>query len=209
MSNIAYFFSADGNTKVMLDGTKRVRISAPSSVSQSSNSAGQAISHTSVEGNTTISVEGKVTYSKSVSQQDNLNPYDFQRELQKARRNRQKFTLYLTTESNPLLQDYKNCVIQNVDVEVGEFLDTIEVSLVFEQVFVTAAAEATTIKMSPTDQAKLDGVGSPDGSGSRGTKTKADEKQATTMFYRDANAISGFAGGSTDISIFGNEGLEN
>lgn len=181
MSNFGYFISQDGNTKVMMDMTKKVNISLPSSVSQSSNSAGQALSHTSVEGNTIISMEGKVTYSKSTAQNENLNPIQFQQEIQKARRNRQKFTLYLSTEANPLLQDYKDCVIQNAEISVEEFLDTISVSLVFEQVFVSAAATATTIKMTPSNQAKLEGVSSASGGGTKGTKTEATEGEANDI----------------------------
>ncbi|AUR91504.1 hypothetical protein NVP1161O_062 [Vibrio phage 1.161.O._10N.261.48.C5] len=204
MKGFAYFISQDGNTKVMMDMTKRVSISLPSSVSQSSNSTGQALSHTSVEGNAIISMEGRVTYSKSVSQADNLNPVQFQQEIQKARRNRQKFTLYLTTESNPLLQDYKNCTIQNVDFSIEEFTDSVDISLVFEQVFVSASAEVTTIQMSPTDQAKLDGVASPTGGNNKGTKTEATEKETSTALYATTNWFSGALGGPTDISFGGN-----
>ena len=205
MSNFAYFISQDGNTKVVMDMTKRVSISLPSSVSQSSNSAGQALSHTSVEGNAVISMEGKVTYSKSTAQEGNLTPPQFQQEIQKARRNRQKFTLYLTTESNSLLQDYKNCVLQNVDISIEEFIDTITVSLVFEQVFVSASAEVTTIQMSPSDQAKLEGASSPTGgNGGKGTKTEATEKESGTMAYNAVNGVSGYFGGATDLSLGGN-----
>jgi hypothetical protein len=189
--SFAYFLSQDGSTKVMMDMVKRVNIDLPSSVSQSSNSAGQAISHTSVEGNAIISMEGRVTYSKSRIQEDNLNPVQFQQEIQKARRGRHKFTLYLATEFNSLLQDYKNCVIQNVNVSIGDYTDSIDVNITFEQVFVSDSAEVTTIKISPSDQAKLEGAASQDSSEKDGTKTSAKEEQKSTILQSSAAFLTG------------------
>ena len=139
--SIFYFMSQDGKTRVTLDCEKEASVSYPSSVSKASTSAGKTISHQVVEGNAIISVSGLVTVHKAITKLQNLSPLDFQEEINAVRRNATRFTLYLDFAKTKLIKDFKDCVISNAEVVLSNKMDTIEVSLTFEQVFITDSAK--------------------------------------------------------------------
>lgn len=143
---MVYFLAQDGETRVAMDSESTVSVNLPSTVARSSNMSGTSLSDDVIEGNPVISVQGKVTYSKLPSQEKHLNPIDFQKELQVARRNRKRFTLYIKNNGQPLLDSYDDCVISGVNITVDKYSDTITVNMTFEQVFVSAAAKATYLK---------------------------------------------------------------
>lgn len=196
--SVAFFISNDGSTKVCLDSTKSVNVNSPSTASQSSTLNGKGTSHTVVEGNTTISISGIVTYSKMLNQQDNLNPINLQEQLQISRRNRHKFTLYMKSDDYPLLRDYEDCTIVDVSVTAEDLANAIQVSIMFEQVFVPEIATVTTIAIAPTDSAKTEGNSTPSDTG-RGGKTAVEEGERATMFQK----TGAWASGDTDFSLFG------
>ncbi|AGH32168.1 endolysin [Vibrio phage 11895-B1] len=177
---MVYFLSSDGKTKVGLDSESTVTVSMPSTVTKSSISSGKAVSHEVIEGNVTITVSGIVTYSKSKVQEDNLDPIELQEELQKARRLSRKFTLYMAEDGGlPLLQNYDNCVISNVNVTAATYSNAVAVDISFEQVFVSEAAKKAYLKPKRSS-ATAATTNSPSDTG-QGTKTRAEEEDNRTM----------------------------
>lgn len=143
--SMVFFFSDDGDTKVCLDSETSITVDMPSSVSKSSVMSGSSVSDEVIEGNIIITVQGVVTYGKNASQKDNLNPSEFGDEIQSARRNRRKFTLFVKDYDQPLLKDYTDCVIAGASIVVDKYSDSITVMLRFEQVFVSSSATQTTL----------------------------------------------------------------
>ena len=178
---MVYFKSVDGKTNISLDIETDIQVSLPSTVSKTSNMSGIAVSDDVIEGNANISVNGVVTYSKLSSQENNLNPIQLQEALQESRRNRTRFTLYVKDYGQPLLKDYDDCVISNVDVSVGKYSDSINVSLSFEQVFVSQAAKATYLAPKSSESAKPTTANTKDSSD--GSKTHKDEKGSRTIVF--------------------------
>ena len=174
-----FFHAQDGTTKVRLDSEASISVSLPSMVSKSSNMDGSSVSDDVIEGNAVISIQGKVTYSKLKSQEKNLDPIQFQEALQDARRNRNRFTLYARSKDQPLLQNYDNCVIANVDITVDKYSDTITVSLTFEQVFVSLAAKKTYLAPISSESSKPTTSETKD-SGS-GSKENLDKQKSTFL----------------------------
>ena len=181
-----FFFAQDGETKVSLDSEASVNVSLPSKVSKSSNMSGQTVSDEVIEGNATISVQGVVTYSKLKSQEKNLDPLQFQEAIQEARRNRKRFTLNVKEYKQSLLQSYEDCVISNVDISVDKYSDTITVSMVFEQVFISDAAKKAFLAPKSSEEAKT--TTSP--LSVSGTAQK--ENQSATSSYNIATFALGF-----------------
>lgn len=140
---MVYFLSDDGSTKVSLDCEDNITVNMPSTVTKSSVSSGKAITHEVIEGNVTISVSGLVTYSKSVAQENNLDPIGLQNELQKARRDSRKFKLFMSDveDERPLYNDYDDCVISDVTVTAEKYSNAVRVDISFEQIFVSKAAK--------------------------------------------------------------------
>lgn len=189
---MVYFFAADGKTKVSLDVENNIQVSLPSSVSKSSNMRGVSVSDDVIEGNVTISMSGIVTYSKLESQTKNLNPIQLQEKLQESRRNRVRFTLYIKDYGQALLQNYDDCVISNVDISVGKYSDSINVSMSFEQVFVSQAAKASYLAPKSSEASKPTTANTKDSVD--GAKTQVDEDKGRTA----AKAIVDFFNTASD-----------
>jgi len=194
-----FFHAQDGTTKVRLDSEASISVSLPSMVSKSSNMNGVSVSDDVIEGNAVISVEGRVTYSKLKSQEKNLDPIQFQEALQDARRNRNRFTLYARSKDQPLLQNYDNCVIANVDITVDKYSDTITVSLTFEQVFVSLAAKKVFLAAKSSESAKPT-TESPKITGQAG-KAQVGEDAANTMVRSIELALTAFFGDTKDTKV--------
>lgn len=177
---MVFFLAQDGKTQVALDSEATVSVSLPSIVSKSSTMNGTSISDDVIEGNAVITVQGRVTYSKLKSQENNLNPIEFQEAIQEARRNRNRFTVNVKDYGQPLLQDYEDCVISNVDINVDKYSDTITVGLVFEQVFVSEAAKKTYLAPKRSEDAKPTVSDTKDSGNS--SKTQVEEKKSRTIF---------------------------
>jgi hypothetical protein len=171
----------------------------PSTVTKSSVSSGQTASHEVIEGNIIISTSGIVTYSKTVSSENNPTPITLQEEIQKLRRSGSKFTVYTYNNGQPLLQDYANCVISDVEFTASRFSDSIQCSITFEQVFVSAAAKKEFLKAIPSKSSAATN-NSPTDTG-QGTKTAEEEEETATIAYRSVNnGVTGLE----DFTFFGN-----
>mgnify|MGYP005991773427 CR=1 FL=1 len=177
---MVFFLDTDGTTRIGMDSTSSVSISMPSTASTSSTMSGKPVSDEVIEGNVTISVSGIVTYSKLPSQVNNLDPLSFQKSLQVARRNKRRLTVYLKDSGQPLMQNYKNCVLTNVEVTIDKFSDAITVNLGFEQIFVSQAATISFLAPKVRESAKPT-VKGPTSAG-QSTATEATEKERRTMF---------------------------
>lgn len=179
--SMVFFLDEDGETRISLDSETQVTVNMPSTVSQTSNMSGSTVSDDVIEGNITISVSGLVTYAKMESQSSNLDPLAFQKAIQVARRNRRKFTLYYKDTGQPLLQSYTNCVIENCNLLVDRFSDTITVDMTFQQIFVSAAATTTTLTTIVKESDKPTVSGTVDGGSS--TSTENTDAENTTILY--------------------------
>ena len=194
-----YFMSQDGKTELTLDSETEISVSLPSTVTKSSVSSGQTASHEVIEGNTVITTSGIVTYNKTVGSENNPNPITIQQEIQKLRRAGTKFTVYTYDNGQPLLQDYPNCVISDVNLSATRYSDTIQCSITFEQVFVPAAAKKAFLAPLPSKTAAPTN-NSPEDTG-QGTKTAEEEQQTETIaFGLVNNGITGLE----DFSFGGN-----
>ena len=180
--SLVYFLDEDGSTRVSLDTESSIVVNMPSSVSKTSNMSGTSVSDEVIEGNITIEVSGKVSYSKTNSQEDNLDPAAFKTALQACRRNRRKFTLYSSETHQQLVDSYPDCVLTNANVTVDRYTDTITVQLSFEQIFVSDAATVTTIKAVPSEAAKPT-VGDPSNTG-QSTGTTLSDEESTSILYK-------------------------
>ena len=178
---MVFFLATDGKTRVSLDSEASVSVSLPSKVAKSSTMSGKAVSDDVIEGNAVISVQGMVTYSKLKSQENNLNPVELLEALHASRRNRQRFTLYVKDDGQPLLIDYEDCVISSAEVLVDRFSDASTVSLVFEQTFVSESAKTSYLApisseaTKPTTSSRTD---SGDGS-----KENKDKNESSSIVY--------------------------
>lgn len=180
--SMVFFYDIDGSTKVGLDNTASVSVSMPAEASSSSTMSGNTVSDEVIEGNVTISVSGKVTYAKMESQKGNLNPIDFQKAIQRARSERRRFNVYYNVKGQPLMSNYKNCVLTGCDFTIDVYSDTITVSLMFEQIFISKAAKVASLSSrykesdKPTVKPVVDG-------GQTG-KTDVTTKEKTTLLKK-------------------------
>lgn len=174
---MVFFLDTDGTTRIGMDSTSSVSISMPSTASTSSTMSGKPVSDEVIEGNITISVSGIVTYSKLPSQVNNLDPLSFQKSLQVARRNKRMFTIYLNDTGQPLMQNYKDCVLTNVEVTIDKFSDAITVNLGFEQIFVSQAATVSFLSPKVSESAKPTVKGTTSAGQSTGTETTETERR--------------------------------
>ena len=194
-----YFMSQDGNTELTLDSETEISVSLPSTVTKSSVSSGQTASHEVIEGNIVITTSGIVTYNKTVSSENNPNPITIQQEIQKLRRSGVKFTVYTYDNGQPLLQDYPNCVISDVNFTATKYTDTIQCAITFEQVFVSEAAKKSFLAPLPS-KASAPTNNSPEDNG-QGTKTAEEEQQTETIAY---GLVNNGVTGLDDFTLFGN-----
>lgn len=186
--SMIFFKDMDGTTRVCLDNTASVNVSMPSTTSSSSTMNGSTVSDEVIEGNVTIAITGKVTYAKMESQKGNLNPIEFEKAIQATRRNRRRFTVYYNIKGQPLMESYKNCVLTSCDFTIDTYSDTITVSITFEQIFVSKAAEVAFL--SPRYKESDKPTIQPKGDNGTSTKTLVPEKEATSIFKGTVGGIS-------------------
>lgn len=200
--SMVFFLDTDGTTRVGLDNTASVSVSMPSEASSSSTMSGIAVSDEVIEGNVTISVTGRVTYAKMESQSGNLDPLAFEKAIQTTRRNRRRFTVYYKDTGQPLMQNYKNCVLVGCDFTIDVYSDTITVSLTFEQIFVSQAAEVSYLSPRYKESDKPTVKPTTDGGQSVGTTLKEEKKDSIlkSIFNPEGSTnvtetlITGFSG---------------
>lgn len=185
---MVFFLDTDGTTRIGMDSTSSVSISMPSTASTSSTMSGKPVSDEVIEGNVTISVSGIVTYSKLPSQVNNLDPLSFQKSLQVARRNKRRFTVYLKDTGQPLMQNYKNCVLTNVEVTIDKFSDAITVNLGFEQIFVSQAATVSFLAPKVKESAKPTVEGTTPAGQSTGTEASEEESKTVALKLKEGGA---------------------
>lgn len=178
--SMVFFLDTDGKTRVGMDSTSSVSISMPASASSSSTMSGKSVSDEVIEGNVIISIVGIVTYSKMPSQINNLDPLNLQRGLQRARRNRRRFTVYYKDTGQPLMDSYKDCVLTNADVNIDKYSDSVTVNLTFEQIFVSQAAKVSFLAPKVKEASKPTVEGTTDSS--QTTSTEIEEKESRTIF---------------------------
>ncbi|QXN60112.1 hypothetical protein KUA24_45 [Vibrio phage HNL01] len=188
---LIYFVSQSGDI-IALDGTESVEVSKDNSVSKSSMMDGTTISDGYSEGNKVISISGKVTYSKSLRQQldGTPTPLQFQRLIQQTERNHERFTLRTYKGSWPLLDDIKDCVIASNSVSITEYLDTIDVTLTIEQVFVSKSARTTYLAPQRTKQEGTSAsvADTEDSTGGKGATEEKDNRTIALALAEDGTS---------------------
>lgn len=138
-----YFLSVDGKDMIALDCEESIQYSRSNQSTKSSIFSGSTVSDGFIEGNYIVSIQGRITYSKTSRQQDNPDPIKFQNLIDQYVSRKKRFTLYTSKQGFQLLNNLENCVITDHTVTVGEYEDTILVSLTVEAQFVSNAANVT------------------------------------------------------------------
>ncbi len=178
---LLYFIADDGNSIVALDCEESLKVSKKNSVSESSVMSGSTVSDGYKEGNKVVALSGKVTYNKSAAQQQQgtPDPLEIQNLLDTNIRNHTRFKLYADQSGFALLKDIDTCIIEDYTVDVQHYTDTIILSMVIKEVFVSDAATTTTLPPRPdTESAKSD---SDPTSGKGGKQVVAEEENATIL----------------------------
>ncbi|ADX87894.1 hypothetical protein [Vibrio phage JSF13] len=174
------YFQSSGGDLICLDATSAVEVNKSNTVASYSMMDGRNRSDGYSEGNKIVNINGLVTHTKSVRQQQTgtPTPVQFQRLIESVERNHERFTLMVDSGVFPLLDNIKNCVISSRSVKVEQYLDTIEVNMTIEEVFVSKAATTTFLAPQPSPQASGQISGeTPVGSG--GTSTTKEEDRRT------------------------------
>jgi len=189
---MVFFLDTDGTTRVGMDSTTTVSVSMPSTASSSSTMSGKSVSDEVIEGNLTLSLTGFVTYAKLPSQETNLNPINFQRAIQRARRLKRRFTVYYKDTGQALMESYKDCVITSFDFTIDKYSDTITVSMSFEQIFVSQAAKVGFLaakipkKVKESDKPTVDNITS----NGQSTSTEETDDNGATYFSSITGGVS-------------------
>ncbi|AGG57826.1 hypothetical protein VPBG_00054 [Vibrio phage helene 12B3] len=174
-----YIISPDGQTVIGLDCEKNITVSRSNKVTTKSVMSGKDISDGYQAGLRTVNINGMMTYSKSVAQQDTLNPLDFQREIDNLVDGRQRFTLY-SEKSIQLLDDIADCVIESCTVMLDKFLNAIQVDLVIREVWISQAAQVGNLYLPPEKSSSATKDGSDPTKG-KGGKSEVEVKETKTI----------------------------
>ncbi|AUR87562.1 hypothetical protein NVP1101O_151 [Vibrio phage 1.101.O._10N.261.45.C6] len=170
MSEVISFVSLDGKTVICLDATTSVGYSRENTSTQHSVMSGATVSDTYRIGNPQIAISGLCTYSKSASQRKRPNPQELEREINKIIENYTRVDL----TGNSLIPSLADCVILSVSVTQDRYLDAVNVSLVFEQQYVTNKAKVGKIKV---PSSKTGGQNNATANGGSGASTAVGEKK--------------------------------
>ncbi len=195
---MVYFIAKDGKNIVTMDSETSITVSKINTVVKNSVMSGRTIGDDLSEGNPIITVSGLVTYSKTNRQtaKGNPSPLELSAYLDESAAAGDRFILYTGGGTQKLLSNYDNCVIASHNLVVDKYEDTVTVSLVFEQVFVSAAAKTTYLPPLPAKEVKGK-LADTKSTGSTG-KTQVEEEVSRTFFnagaWHTSQAIKGFFG---------------
>lgn len=180
--SLVYFIN-NAREIVCFDGETDVSVSQTNDVASSSVISGRNIADDVHEGDIFINVSGLVTYTKTLTQSNNKNPtpQEIVQRIAGVIASRSRFTLYATDSRFPLIDSYDNCVIASWSYSLDDSEDTIEVTITFQQKFVSQSAKKSYLPPSPSK--KTDGALAGKGNGGDTGKTQVEEKQAETIAY--------------------------
>ena len=194
-----YMYSPASGDLFTLDTVTSVNKTASNTVTKSSVMEGAAIGDGFTKGNPQVSFTGLCSYNKIVRNpvEDELipDPIAFSLILDEIIDSYERFTLY----GNDLIPDLHEVVIVDYSITQNQFIDTMEVSMTVEQVFVSERAIRTRITQpEKTKGSDLD-VTEKSEEG-KGTKTQVDQqdnllntgKEILVQSARDiSDAVSG------------------
>lgn len=175
----AYIIAPDGETVICLDCEKSISVSRENQITSKSIMAGKEISDGYTTGLKTINISGVVTYSKGLHQQYNLNPIDFQRQIDKLIDSKQRFTLY-TDKAVELMDNIEDCVVESCSVSLDEYLNAVTVNLSVRELWISQSATVGSLFLppEPSTGAKADGSSPTNG---KGGKSEVEEKKRNTI----------------------------
>jgi hypothetical protein len=149
---VVYLRSNNG-AFLALDVTTNVSKTRSASITSSSIQSGASIADGYTIGNPSITFTGLCTDTKIRTKDgtdDFLNPFDLDLEINDMVESQERFILY----GNDLIPNLEDVVITNYSVTQGQYLDTLEVTLTVEQVFISESARlsdfTSTLKPSST-----------------------------------------------------------
>ncbi len=192
----AYIIAPDGETVICLDCEQNISVSRENQITSKSIMSGKEISDGYTTGLKTVNMSGIVTYSKGLHQQDNLNPIDFQRQIDSLIEGKQRFTLY-TDKSVELMDDIEDCVIESCSVNLDRFLNAVTVTLSVRELWISQAATVGTLFLPPEQSAGANADGSSPTNG-KGGKTEVEEKERVTILRgveEDGRSLLGIESG--------------
>lgn len=192
----AYIIAPDGETVICLDCEQNISVSRENQITSKSIMSGKEISDGYTTGLKTVNMSGIVTYSKGLHQQDNLNPIDFQRQIDSLIDSMQRFTLY-TDKSVELMDDIEDCVIESCTVTLDKFLNAVTVALSMRELWISQAASVGNLYLPPEPSAGAKADGSSPTNG-KGGKTEVEEKERVSILRgmeEDGRSLLGIESG--------------
>lgn len=204
--SVAYLYDGDSNL-IEMDVTTNVNLSRQARATQSSVMSKKAAADTLVVENPTVELVGIVSLNKRTAKNNTTTqdqqiptPIVFQGYLDGLMEDQTIFTLY---RDERLGKKMKNMVLVGYQINQGKYINTVNVRLSLQQIYITDAATKSTVISSDDEGDSTDTTESTSSSKSSGT-TSSDTTYLRSWYNDAADGVKSFISyakshlGSTD-----------